>query len=358
MSRFGLMSRRRFAAAVAVGMLVRFADRVASADRPGSSADATKKAGGGLKVSDGRDVAGDPERLASEPPVTSLVRSPDGKQLVAGSQTGVAVHDAATLRTLKRFAVGMDQIHALTFSPDGNRLAVAGGDAGERGVVEWFDGDSHARVGRWRGGSDSIYDVGVSGDGRRWALAGLDETGYVIGDAFEIVTRFGQHSRSVLACRFLPGDAQIVSASRDQTLRVWGADDGQPVRTLHNHTADVFSLAVRPGGNGLPTVASASADRTVRLWQPTIGRMVRFARLPAVPLDVAWSRGGDELVAGCDDGRVRRIDPDTVEILETVDALDGRVYAVAAGRVDGSCVVGGTSGIRRIEPAVPDEGVE
>lgn len=100
-----------------------------------------------------------------------------------------------------------------------------------------------------------------------------------------------------------------------------------------------------------------AVDR-IRLWQPTIGRMVRFARLPAVPLDVAWSRGGEELVAGCDDGRVRRIDPDTVEILDTIDTLEGRVYAVAAGHLDGSCVVGGTSGIRRIGAAVPDEGVE
>ena len=67
----------------------------------------------------------------------------------------------------------------------------------------------------------------------------------------------------------------------DQSLRVWDQSSGAIVRVLDNHTDEVRDLAPRPRGEGLPMIASAAADRTVRLWQPTIGRLVRFARLPA-----------------------------------------------------------------------------
>ena len=68
-----------------------------------------------------------------------------------------------------------------------------------------------------------------------------------------------------------------------------------------------------------PMVATVGSDRTCRLWQPTIGRMVRLARLPSPPLAVSWvSREASTMLAvACNDGHVRLIDPDTVAILRT-----------------------------------------
>jgi WD40 repeat protein len=115
------------------------------------------------------------------------------------------------------------------------------------------------------------------------------------------------------------------------------------LRTLDNHTATVHDLAVRPGqpGDAPPLVASVSDDRTLRLWQPTIGRMVRFAKLSSPPLAVAWSADGKRLATSCIDGHLRVLDPDTLQATD-LPALDGRAHAVAAGAADaGSFVVGG-----------------
>ena len=80
----------------------------------------------------------------------------------------------------------------------------------------------------------------------------------------------------------------LVSAGVDQSVRVWDLESAKLIRSLNQHTKPVHALALRPTEVGLPMVASAAGDRTIRLWQPTIGRMVRYVRLDAEPLNIAW----------------------------------------------------------------------
>jgi WD40 repeat protein len=97
-------------------------------------------------------------------------------------------------------------------------------------------------------------------------------------------------------------------------------------------------------------LASVSDDRTVRFWQPTIGRMVRFVRLEgAVPLAVAWMPAGEAIVASCTDGRVRLVDPDTVNVLHDLPAIEGWAYSIAVHPQGREVVVGGEEGqLRRV----------
>jgi WD40 repeat protein len=180
--------------------------------------------------------------------------------------------------------------------------------------------------------------------------ASWDKTARIINLAEENDIKLEGHSRGVLAAAFLPGDQMIVTASADQSLRVWEAVSGRLVRSLENHTAAVRSLAVRPQPPGAqPMIASAGADGTVRFWQPAIGRMVRFARLPDEPLDLAWTANGNRLLAACRDGRLRVIDPDTAEITSDLPALDGWAYTVASAPDGEAAIVGGENGeLRRV----------
>jgi len=154
------------------------------------------------------------------------------------------------------------------------------------------------------------------------------------------------HSQSVLAVEFASGD-MLVTAGVDRSVRVWQASSGKLIRTFENHTAAVRDLAVRPGESPLPMLASAGADRTVRFWQPTIGRMVRFARLPHAPLAIVWAPAGDVLLAACEDGKVRQIDPETAAITATMPAFEGWAYSIAVHRRTVAC--GSRAGVKRLE---------
>jgi WD40 repeat protein len=61
-----------------------------------------------------------------------------------------------------------------------------------------------------------------------------------------------------------PDGKRIVTASWDNTARLWDAESGQPIsEPLTGHTAAVASAAFSPDGKRIVT---ASSDRTAQLW--------------------------------------------------------------------------------------------
>ena len=163
------------------------------------------------------------------------------------------------------------------------------------------------------------------------------------------VKRLQGHSRGVSSLCLLPDKETLVTAGIDHNLRVWNLHSGGLVHSLNHHTRPVHAIALRPGERRLPIVASVSDDRTVRLFQPTIGRMVRFARLRSKPLEVGWLIDGSRIVVACQDGHVRLIDPDRVKVTQELSAIAGWAYALAVHPTDKTIVVGGHGGqLRRV----------
>lgn len=227
----------------------------------------------------------------------------------------------------------MDNVHDLRFHPVKNILAIAGGNPGQSGTVELIDWPSRTLQRRIDWHDDVIDSVDFSNDGKHFVTASADEICSVFAmSQTKPLTRYTKHSKGVRSIRFLPNGHTIVSASRDETLRVWEAMSGSTLRTLHNHSAEVHALALRPATEGsLPMIASAAADQTVRLWQPTIGRMVRFIRLESEPLAIQWSRDGNQIWAACRDGVCRRVDAEHVEITAAKQLSDVWLHALALG---------------------------
>ncbi len=284
--------------------------------------------------------------LAATPPITAAAFAPDGKHVVLGSQAGIEVRSWPDLKPTRRIPADLSHVHDLTFSPDGKLLLAAGGAPAEKGVVEVLTWPAGKRRYRRADCKDLVYRVAWSPDGTRWAAASADGTCRVYAtNTGEETARYEGHSRPVLAIAFLPDGKSIASAGVDQTIQVWDATSAKAIRTLDNHMQAVNDLAFRPGqpADARPVLVSVSDDRTVRLWQPTIGRLVRFARLDSAPRAVVWSPDGARLLVGCTDGKMLSLDPDTLAVAER-GALPGRIYTLAVDSRNGNVLIAGEAG--------------
>ncbi|TWT77631.1 Serine/threonine-protein kinase PknD [Posidoniimonas polymericola] len=260
------------------------------------------------------------ERLAQY--VHSVAFSPDGKQLAAGCSDGVIhlldVSSGKRQRTLRGSEQG---VLSVRFSPDGGRLVTAGYDSRVRlwdlnngaklqelqdhswwvwsagfspdasqlvtasqdgkSIVYQWDGAKYAVLTVFDQHEGPVYAAAFSPDGQRVATAGYDNSvclwspaavqaadlaSRVDGDAPQAevdFTRLTGHRGPVRGVVFSADGRTLLSASYDNSLRLWDADDHHALKTLRGHGSGVMTCALAPGGKW---AASGGQDQQVRLW--------------------------------------------------------------------------------------------
>jgi len=113
-----------------------------------------------------------------------------------------------------------------------------------------------------------------------------------------------------------PQNRLIVSASEDQTVRVWDLDTGRPKRILI-HTSAVRAVACTPPGSAANLCLAGTADGKAWLWDlnSTSDQPLReFSEYHSTPISaVAFSQDGKTCATASEDGEVMLWDVSTGE---------------------------------------------
>jgi WD40 repeat protein len=115
----------------------------------------------------------------------------------------VKLWDTATHREVRALRGEVRYLRSVVFSPDGQFVAAAGGDA----FLRTWDTATGQEVQSLRGHSDSyLYDVAFSRDGRT------------------LVSAVGGHTGIVYCVAFSPDGRHLASSSWDKTIKIWDWD--------------------------------------------------------------------------------------------------------------------------------------
>jgi len=282
-------------------------------------------------------------------PVGSIAFSPDGKLLAVGGYKDVQLMDAATGKVVATLSGHADVVRALAFTPDGAKLAAAGGLPARSGEIKVWDVQTHRLLETMSGHKDCIYSVAISPDGKLLASGSYDKLILLweIASGRQLRT-LKDHIDAVFSVAFSPDGKRLASGAQDRSVKVWDVAAGQRLFTLSEPLDGITAVAFRPSGM---QAAAGGYDKVIRTWDLTDkgGTLAQsMIAHEGTILQLAYSPDGKTLISTSADRTIRFWDAETLAPLKALDKQPDWVQAVsvspdgkwlAAGRYDGSVSV-------------------
>lgn len=201
-------------------------------------------------------------RAESQSPWRTMVYSPDGRWLAAaeeatGKPAGAQILDATTGVSQRLLSAGNASVLALTFSPDGNRLAAGTND---RGVIVW-DAASGKELAMLKNGprKERCDLLTFSADGR-WLAGSILGKGMIrLWDAATLTEKMalpgmGRQFRSLT---FSPDGRRIAAGTQDGTLFLWNLHTGEEIMSQKVDPRPVRLLAFSTDGRVLTVLGES-----------------------------------------------------------------------------------------------------
>ena len=214
--------------------------------------------------------------------LTTVARfSPSGYYVASGDVSGtVRVWDCVGEGATKgEYGIVAGRINDLAWDGDSQRI-IAVGEGKERmgHCITWDSGNS---VGEISGHSNQINSVSIRQQRPLRAATGSDDTSVVFyhGAPFKFNTSLrNQHERFVFGTAFNPDGSLLVSVGADKKIWLYDGKTGEPKGQVGEgvHTGSIFAVS---WANDSKRFVTASADQTVRIWDAEAAKPVQTWRL-------------------------------------------------------------------------------
>jgi len=292
--------------------------------------------------------------------VHSLAFTPNGTILAAtgGNTTDFAIHllDIVNGKPLSDLNGHTGIVWSLAFSPNAEILASV-------------SSDKTAKIWDWRNGTmiqsldfpGQVVSVSFSPDGQTLAVGGVDEPQNQIQnaaiwtfsvDTWQPLMKVTEYL-NITAMAYSPNGNWLVGGGTSRNVQVWRSSGGPAIRTL-NHAHQVSAAAISPDSTSVATATCATTvndqctEGGVWVWELRTGRLLqKLAGFPDAVEDVGFSADGSSLAAASRDGTLRFYAPPDYHTLFEFPSPGG-ISAMTLAPNAGLLATGGVNGEVRV----------
>ncbi|HEX5444894.1 MAG TPA: c-type cytochrome domain-containing protein [Pirellulales bacterium] len=308
-----------------------------------------------------------PPTYEGMPVLTSLAFAPDDSLLAVSGYHETLLYKADGSELVARLVGQSERIEAVAFSPDGKKLAVAGGSPGRLGELQVWNVAERTLKYSLPVTYDTIYGASWSHDGGKIAFGCGDNTLRAVdAETGKQVLYQGAHNDWVLDTVFSKDSSYLISVSRDRSMKLVEVATQRFVDNITSITPGALKGGLEAvdrhpakdelligGADGVPKTYQMLRTKKREIGDD-FNRIKAYDPVPGRIYDVDFNTDGSRFaVASSLDGagEVRIYETDSGNLLHKLEGQRGAVYAVCfntSGKVVASA---GFDGLVRLNDA-------
>ncbi|KAI9036233.1 WD40 repeat domain-containing protein [Aspergillus affinis] len=198
--------------------------------------------------------------------------SPNGRWVASVDAGGTIVLGDIMTGSFQRAFIPNDCPSSIAFLSKDTEIASITRD---EGVVEVWNIVTGSLQCSYEGNTGSILSIGILSDRRRAAMTAFETIRLRDMENDDILQTISGHNDHIHGIQLSSDGQQVVSASEDNTLRIWNADSTHFHPTASRPIADIEYLVLSPDSQ---IVVSAWSDGQIRLCSMQTGSLLHTIR--------------------------------------------------------------------------------